>query len=116
MAETAMYTETAGSVPFAIVAATSTENNLALNRNRQYTVYHTGLQSDGTTAALGAVFFRDAATVTASYAAATGKGVLIAGQSMVFGPGLTALYFKTAAASPMLVVNTGVHQHLAGQE
>lgn len=101
-------------VPFAIVAASSTENDLALNPNVQYTIYHTGLQSDGTTAATNPVFYQSAATVTASYAAANGKGVIIAGQSVVVS-GISSLYFKTASGSPMLLVHTGVHGHLAGQ-
>ena len=90
---------------FANVTASDMPAALPLDSDRSYTLSHNGVDVAGSAATT--TIFLSVGTVTASYAAADDKIPLMAGTSIVVGPGLSSINFQTTSGSPTFIVLAG---------
>lgn len=93
-----------------LLEASSVEADVLLQSDREYTLVHTGKDSSGV-GATGMVAFQTAATVAADYSASADENadkiVLESGAFRMIGPGVSKLFFKAAAGSPMIQIIPG---------
>lgn len=93
--------------PFTILAG-STEADILLATDLQYWLQHNVL--DGSAAASTApVFIGTSATITATDAAGDNKFVLLPDHPIPVGPGISRLYYKTAAANVSISILPSEH-------
>lgn len=90
----------------ALVATDDSEVAVTLNKDKTYTLWHTGLDATGVgateTKPVYLAFNEKVAAATT--AASANKGVLVNGQELQIGPGISEVSFITAAASDEAVV------------
>lgn len=97
-----------GTTTLGIVAASNTEADIVLDPDREYTLTHTGIQSTtASTADTNTIFFKTSASVTLTYTAAQGAFALDENESCIVGPGLSQIFYRTAAGTPTFKVNGG---------
>jgi len=107
-----MATDISQSSEAAIIEADTTQDSVTLHKDRTYTIVHTGLNASGGADA-NTIWFAQG-DVTASWAVGTDKLPVQDGQSVVVGPALATLNFKTAAGSPVFSIIPGVYERGAG--
>lgn len=90
----------------ALVQITSTESVLTLQVDREYTLFHTGLDVSGNSTT-NTVYGDYAGDRVADEAADTDKLVLLSGKAVTIGPGLDVYKLKTASGSPVIQVIPG---------
>ena len=88
----------------ACIEATTTSRSLTLNAQRQYTLKHSGVSAAGATTTDTIYLAFGAAVTTVSDLNEANKWSLQDGQSVVVGPQLKTLYFRTAANSPTFAI------------
>ena len=81
-----------------VVGASTTEGTITLDRDREYTIKHNGLNASGS--ATDPIFFAYDEAVTASWAQDDNKFGLNANELVSIGPGCETLHYKTAAGTP----------------
>ena len=90
---------------FATVAATSTETTLTLEPDREYTIVHTGLQTDASTADSAIIYlYVVTAGITTDLSEEIDKYPLMVDEAVVVGPAISTLFYKTASGSPVFTV------------
>lgn len=83
----------------ALLAASTANQSIALDPEREYTVQHLAFDVSGV-AAETAIFLGIDATAVASYAASATKAVLQSAKALIVGPNVLALNFITASGTP----------------
>lgn len=90
----------------AVLQATTTEDSVQLQSDREYSIGHDGEQNDGT-ADSNTIYLSFVADVDADESEGADKAKLISGRSLVVGPGVAVLKFATEAGSPTMTVVPG---------
>lgn len=91
----------------ALLAASTTTAEIAINGNRSYTLIHESLTEAGAADTNTVFFSAGAAAVDADQSSAAEKFTLPDGASRTIGPGVNSLKFATAAGAPTFVVLPG---------
>lgn len=87
----------------AILEATTTQDTVALDPWRRYSLSHNQVNTAGA-GATQTIYLATAADVTASADSGADKAALIDIRTLVIGPGVSVLRFKTAAGSPTFTI------------
>lgn len=89
-----------------VIAASTSEGELTLDRDREYLIKHNGLDTS-LGAATDPIFFAVDEDVTASGAEDDNKLILAAGEQMPIGPGVSVLHYLMAANSATFSIVPG---------
>jgi hypothetical protein len=87
----------------AVIEATSSADSVTLQAGRSYSIAHNGVDTSGGFDD-ATIFLATSAAPTADYAAETDKVPLQAQRTVVLGPGVGTLYFRTASGSPTFTI------------
>lgn len=88
----------------AVLEATTTAAQVTLDKAREYTIYHNGLDTS-LAAVTTPIIFSFVATVVADGNEGADKAILIdGGAPMVIGPGVSVLKFDTSSGSPTMTI------------
>ncbi len=91
---------------FATIAASTSLQSLALNPLREYSLAHNGKDASGSDAA-GLVVLSTEAAPVADWSEGSGRLQLPDGRSVTVGPGISQLYYVSAAGAPTIAVIAG---------
>lgn len=94
----------------AVLEATTTLQAVTLDPQREYTVGHDGEDTAGSSST-GSVYLAVDAAVDNDASEGANKAKLINGRSLVIGPGVGVLKFRTASGSPTFTINPGPRLH-----
>lgn len=93
-------------IPAVLVASTS-EQSVMLETNREYTLAHDGENASGVADTATIYLAFQSASVDADASEGASKFKLLGGRSVVLGPGLDTVKFKVAAGAPTFSVSPG---------
>lgn len=88
----------------AVVEAATAERSVLLDATREYTLAHDGETVAGV-ADTNTIYLSTDSTVTPAAGSGSGKFKLLAGRSVVVGPHVAVLRFKTASGAPTMSVS-----------
>lgn len=88
------------------LAAGTSEQSITLDPQREYSLGHNGVDSAGS-ADTNTIFLSLGSAVVASYAAGEDKFPLLSGSSVIVGPGVSVIRFKTASGAPTFRIAAG---------
>ncbi len=89
----------------AVLVAGTTEKSVALNVKREYTLAHDSEDAAGDAATNTIYLATDDGSTVADATAGKNKFKLLAGRSVVIGPDVSAIKFRTAAGAPTFSVS-----------
>lgn len=87
----------------AVLVAGTAAASVALDARREYTFAHDGEDANGDSD-VNTIYLATAAEATATAAEGLDKFKLLAGRSVVIGPGVGTCHFKVAAGAPTMSV------------
>lgn len=103
-----MANPTAMTSGVALFEATNSAQTCTLEAQYQYRLIHTGLEDDGATADTTAIFLGFNGTIAAASQKDENRAILVNGQTLYIGPGVTSMsYLAAADEAPCFVLNSG---------
>lgn len=89
----------------AVLEATTTQQEILLQSDREYTLRHLGQDTGGSPATEAIYVGLNSSTSDADNSEGASKIVLKNGSDETFGPGVTQIAFKTSSGSPTFAIS-----------